>query len=145
MPRWALGLLGCGGVLGLLLVAILVVAIVSRPPNTTSQSKQEGEEQSEDKKKTTKAKSDPNSVEVDVGETAELRDRTLVVNDVERNFVPPNRFTRVEPGNEFVRAFITIKNTGDQAFHYNPNDFKMQDSNGVQKPAETITELPNRM
>ena len=142
MPRWALGLLGCGGVIALLLVAILVVAIVSNP---TSKSPPGTQEQTEDKKKSTKAKSQPNSVEVGVGETAELRDRSFVVNDVERNFQPPNRFTRTEPGNEFVRTYITIQNTSNDTIHYNINDFKMQDSNGVQKNAETMTELPNRI
>jgi len=145
LPRWALGLLGCGGVIGLLLVAILVVAIVSNPSSKTSSGTQANQEQGEDKKKSTKAKSEPNSVEVGVGETAQLRDRSLVVTDVERNFMPPNRFTRIEPGNEMVRVAITLENTGDQSFSYNTHDFKMQDSNGVQKNTETIMELPNRV
>lgn len=144
MPRWAIGLLGCGGVIGLLLVALLVVAIVSSPQNQTSESGSK-QEKGEEKKKTSKAKGDPQAVEVGVGETAELRDRTLVVNDIERNFTPPNRFSKTEPGNEFVRVSITLQNTGDQDIHYNTHDFKVQDSNGVQRNTETMPQLPNRV
>ena len=41
--------------------------------------------------------------------------------------------------------YITLRNTGDQAFSYNPLDFEVQDSNGIQKKPETITELPYRL
>lgn len=147
MPRWAIGLLGCGGLIALLLVALLVVAIVSGTSSTTAPSnQQQGQEQTSGTNKTAnKAKSDSNSVEVGVGETATLRDRTFTVNDVQRDFKPQNRFNKTQPGNEFVLTAITLKNTGNDTIHYNINDFKMQDSNGVQKNGETMTELPNRI
>src|SRR5215212_5581267 len=105
--KWMIGLLGCGGLVALLLVALLVVAVVSGPTNQTAQSSGVGQENSEEEKKTPKTNTNPKAVEVGVGETAELRDRTLVVNEVERNYFPPTRFTRVEPGNELVRVYIT--------------------------------------
>jgi hypothetical protein len=146
--KWLIPLLGCGGLLGLLLVAVLVVAIVSAPSNNqASQSSQSGGEQEnadQKKKKSTQSNSDPQDVTVAVGETATLRDRTLVVNEVERNFLPPNRFSRVQqPGNEFVRVNITLKNTGNQAFSVNPFDFEVQDSSGVQKKPTTMSDLPD--
>jgi hypothetical protein len=127
------GLLGCGGlaVLGVALFVVLLIGIgiggsgkqSSGEPSSTS-----GAKKSEPKKN-----ADPGNVEAAVGETAELRDRTLVVNEVERNYFPSNRFSRVEPGNELVRVYVTLKNTGGQPFNYNLNDFEVQDSGGVQK------------
>jgi hypothetical protein len=79
---------------GLLLVALIVVAIVSGPSNETTQSGGGEAENGKDEKKklAEKKKSGSGNVEVAVGETAELRDRTLVVNEVEHNF--PLRDTR---------------------------------------------------
>jgi hypothetical protein len=133
-----------------LIVALLVVAIVSGPQNETAQSgggqeNSEEEAKGEEKKATSKTKTDPAAVTVGVGETAELRDRTFVVNEVERNYVSPNRFTRVEPGNELIRVYVTLQNTGDQAFNYNVHNFEVQDSGGIQKIPQTIMELPNRI
>jgi hypothetical protein len=73
----------------------------------------------------------------------QLRDRTLVVNEVE-GYSPPNRFQRPQQGNEYLRVYVTVRNTGDQTINYNPLDFKVQDSNGVQKNYETISEMPYR-
>lgn len=74
-----------------------------------------------------------------------MQDPTFVVNDVQRHFQPQNRFTRTQPGNEFVLTSITLNNTGNETIHYNTNDFKMQDSSGVQKNGETMSDLPNRI
>lgn len=145
MPRWLkFGLLGCGGlaVLGVLLFVALLVGI-----GVGGNGKQgSGEPGSTSAKQTdTKKNADPGNVEVSVGEAAELRDRSLTVNEVERNYPPPNQFTRVEPGNELVRVYVTLENTSNQSINYNTLDFEAQDSSGVQKPPETITELPNRV
>lgn len=79
-----------------------------------------------------------------MGETAELRDRTLVANEVQHGY-PPQRFQKLEPGTELVRVYVALKNTSDQAFNYNLHDFQVQDSNGVQKHPTTVTELPYRV
>src|SRR5215203_6354662 len=126
--KWVIGLLGCGGLVALLLVALLVVAIVSGPTNQTAQSGGGGqengteEEEKEEKKPAPKKKSGPENVEIAVGETAELQDRTLVVNEVQHGY-PPQRFQRVEPGTELLRVYVTLKNTSNQPFNYNLNDF----------------------
>jgi len=126
-------------------VGLLVVAIVSGPSTETAQNGEKPEQGEEKKKPAAKKKNDPQNVAVNAGQTAELQDRTLVVNEVQRNYTPPNRFTRVEPGNELIRLYIIMQNTGHRDFNYNIHDFQVQDSNGVQKHAETITELPNRI
>jgi Domain of unknown function (DUF4352) len=81
-----------------------------------------------------------------LGETAELSDRTLVANEVERNYVPPGRLPRQpEFGSEFIRVYVTMTNTGNQSFDYNLLNFKVQDSNGVQHNSQTMTDLPYRV
>ena len=142
MPRWlTIGLLGCGGLL--VLLVILVVVVVALAPSGGNQTSQGGGGEAEEKqKKTPKTKTGPENVEATVGETAELQDRTLVVNEVERNFSPPTRASGLKPGNEFVRVFITLTNTSNQTFDYNPNNFKMQDSAGVQQTPRSMAQLP---
>ena len=147
--KWVIGLLGCGGLVALLLVALLVVAIVSRPTTQTAQSggggqESSGEEEKEEKKPEPKKKSGPENVEVAVGETAELSDRTLEVNEVQHGY-PPQRSQRVEPGTELLRVYVTLKNTSNQAFNYNLHNFQVQDSNGVQKAPTIAIDLPYRV
>jgi len=148
--KWVIGLLGCGGLVGILLVALLVVAIVSGPTNQTAQSgggeQEDGEEEKEpaEKKPAEKKKSGAENAEVAVGETAELRDRTLVVNEVQKGYPPP-RQTRIEPGNERLRVYVTLHNTSNQEFSYNPLNFKVQDSNGVQERHKLTMDLPYRI
>jgi hypothetical protein len=117
-------LIGCGGLLALSVVALLAVLVGSVIFGGGS------------------SKTEPENVETAVEETAELRDRTLVVNEVERNYLPPNQFSRPEGVNEFIRVFIVLTNTSDEPLDYNPNNFKVQDSNGVQKTPQSIPELP---
>ena len=126
--------------LALFLVVLLVAAVVSGPTNQTAQSEGEGQE-SEKKPAPNKKKSGPENVTAAVGESAQLADRTLVVNEVE-GYAPPNQFQRPQPGNEYLRVYVTLRNTGNQPFDYNPLDFKVQDSNGVQKNPEFISEMP---
>src|SRR5829696_6933431 len=112
--------------------------------NQTAQSEGEEEQESEKKPAPNMKKSGPENVTAAVGESAQLADRTLVVNEVE-GYAPPNQFQRPQPGNEYLRVYVTLRNTGNQPFPYNPLDFKVQDSNGVQKTPETISEMPYRL
>lgn len=94
-----------------------------------------------EKKPAPKKKSGPETVEARVGEVAELRDRTLVVNEVQKGYPPP-RQVRMQPGNELMRVYLTLQNTGSQSINYNPLNFKVQDSQGVQKVREVVIDLP---
>ncbi len=101
---------------------------------------------SADKKTETKNNPRSENVEVTVGETAELRDRTLIVNEVERDYFPDSRSARnPKAGNEFIRVYITLMNTGNVEFPYNLKKFEIQDSNGVQHTGESLSELPYRI
>jgi hypothetical protein len=106
---------------------------------------QAAEETTEEKKKPTpkKKKTEPENVEARVGEAAELGDRVLTVNEV-TGYASPNQFRRPAQGNEYIRVYITLRNTGNQPFSYSPLNFKVQDSNGVQKNYETFSEMPYR-
>ncbi len=109
---------------------------------TANQESAEEKDEAKEEKKTSKVMGDPRAVEVSVGETAELRDRTLVVNEVEPNYFPPTRFIRVQSGYELVRVYPTLQNTGSQQFSYNSLNFEVQDSNGVQRQRYSVSELP---
>ena len=142
-------LIGCGAVvvLGVLLFIALVVGVLiggggSNKQSTSDTATTTEESEEEKKKPEPKKKTGPNNVQASVGQTAELSDRTLVVNEVERNYAPPSRVPNLEPGNEFVRVFVTLTNTDNQTFDYNPNNFKVQDSNGVQQTPRNPPQLP---
>ena len=140
--KWQIaGVLGCGGV-GLLLLALVVVGIVSSASNNTAQSGGGQEDGEDEKKSTSKSNSGSDSLTVAVGEPAELDDHTLTVTEVERNYTPNNRFSKAESGNEYLRVFITITNTSKQTIDYNPFNFEVQDSNGVQKNQSFVPEVP---
>lgn len=138
--------------LGLVLFVALFVGVIigsegdkkgSGAPGSTSA------ESAENAKKTApKSKQDPENIEAAVGENAELQDRTLVVNEVERSFTPlGGRISGLEPGNEFVRVSVTLTNTGDESINYNVLDFKVQDSAGVQSSHDSRgeSEIPYRV
>jgi len=143
--KWRIGLLGCGG-LGLLLLALIVVAIVSGSSDETAQSGGGGEEKSKDKKSTSKnKKGGSGSATVAVGEPAELDDQTFTVIEVERNYASGNRFNKAESGNEYLRVLVTLTNASNGNLDYNPFNFEVQDSNGVQKNTTFMSEVPNNL
>lgn len=141
---WKVGLLGCGGI-GLLLLALIVVAIVSGAPDNTAKSGSGQDEGEGEKKSAPKSKGGSDSVTVAVGETAELDDRTLTVAEVESNYAANSRFSRVESGNQNLRVWVTLTNTSNRSISYNPFDFQVQDSNGVQTRISPMPETPNEL
>lgn len=50
-----------------------------------------------------------------------------------------------QDGNEYLRTYITLKNTSNQSFDYNAGKFQVQDSSGVQHRGRTLSELPYRI
>lgn len=150
MPKWLklvlAGVVGIAAVIvALFILLIIIVAIASptpTPPGTTTPT---GGPPTPNY--TTKAKSPTGGKDqvVYVGLPAELSDRKLTVSEVEYNYPAPNQFQHPKDGNQFVRLWLTLENTGDHQFDYNPLNFKLQDSTGVQKSNEFLTELPYSM
>jgi hypothetical protein len=98
---------------------------------------------SEDEKvSASKGNSGSDGLTIAVGEPAELDDRTLTVTEVERNYTPRNQFSKAQSGNEYLRVFITLTNTSRRDIDYNPFNFEVQDSNGVQKNQTFVSEVP---
>lgn len=129
---WRALLIGCGGLaaLGVVLFIVLLIGIAiggGGDPNRT--------ERLEAEKKPTPKEATSQNVEAAVGEPAELEDRTLVVNDVQRHFIPESRVGQ-------VRVFVTLTNTSNQPFTYNPNNFKVQHSSGIQRIPHSVPDLP---
>ena len=77
------------------------------------------------------------------GETADMGDRTITLNDSQRNFVFPNNSPKPETGNEFILMNITITNKGTQPLSINMGYFQAEDSNGVRRPARYTPQLPD--
>ncbi len=146
-----------GGVLLVLFVVVGSAVLVGIYIGRTSQEeiakqepikeeqKPEPTEKQEEKKKAPKseAKTEAMQVEVGVGQTAELSDRTLTVNDFQHGYTTPNNIPRPGAGNEFISVNVTLTNTGTEALNVSPLEFKATDSNGVRRNAETaVTDLP---
>jgi hypothetical protein len=139
-------LIGCGALvaLGVLLFVVLLVGVVIGSGGNKQGSGEPGSTSAESANKPAlKNNPEPNNINAVVGENAELRDRTLLVNEAERDYSPPSRSARrPNPENEFLCAYVTLKNTGEQSFDYNPTKFWIQDSNGVQHRGQALSELP---
>ena len=140
--------IGCGAVVALgvlVFVALLVGVVIGGRGSGKQPTPEPGSTSAESEKDSTpKNVTSPNNVDVVVGETAELRDRTLLVYEVERDYFPARSRSarRPQPENEFVRVYIVLRNNGNQSFDYNPTKFMIQDSNGVQHRGQALTELP---
>lgn len=86
----------------------------------------------------------PQSVVVGLGETGELSDRTLTVNDIQGGYRYPSDIPRPTNGNEFVLMNITMTNTGTRPVNINPSyDFQSEDSYGVRYKAQSSNEHPD--
>lgn len=79
-----------------------------------------------------------------VGDKIKIDDYTMTVNKIERNWQSPADYDKPEAGKEYVLAEVTITNEGKSSIPYNTFDFKMQDSDGVQK-TETYTMATSKL
>ena len=122
-------LIGCGVVvlLGVLLFVALLEGVVIGGRGDSTQSARS-------------AAPEPGS---SLRETAEMRDRNFVVNEVEWDYVPPRNAARPQVGNAFARVNVTVTNICSEDINLTPVTFKMQDSNGVQRDGLLAPEMPN--
>lgn len=120
-------------ILGGIVVLIIIIAIAGG----NGEPKKVGE--------TNSANSNANQQsEFAVGDTVKINDYTMTVNKVQRNWQSPADYDKPESGKEYVFVEVTITNEGKNSISYNTFDFKMQDSNGVQK-TETYTMSTNKL
>lgn len=113
------------GVMALVLVGIIAAAASSSDEATN--------QKSDSSQNDTNAKDSDSKTEYVVGDTIKLDDRDVIVTKVKRNYSTGNQFAKPESGNEFVLVTIKVKNTSDSSIDYNSYNFKLQDSEGVQK------------
>jgi Domain of unknown function (DUF4352) len=137
-----------------ILLAVLIGILIGRgqqeevaQKETTAEKTEEKTEETtvntEQKRKTPSKKTPPQSSVVGLGETGELFDRTVTVNDIQRPFVFPRNIPRPQVGNEFVLMNVTITNTSAAPINVNPLNFNSEDSNGVRQKARTATGQPD--
>ena len=84
------------------------------------------------------------TTEFTANDVIQLDDYQLKIDKIERNWIPNNDYDRPESGKEYVLVSVTITNTGKSSISYNTYDFKLQDSNGVQK-SEAFTTAENKL
>lgn len=146
--KWQVGLLGCGGV-GLLLLGLLVAAIVGGASNNVATSGGGAVEANDGRADESAPASgngsgDVGGQQIAVGETIELEDHTFTVEEVERNYLSGDEFSRPQSGNEFTRVWVNITNTSsNRSVSFNPFSFEVQDSSGVQQGTTYVGEVPN--
>jgi Domain of unknown function (DUF4352) len=78
-----------------------------------------------------------------MGETTDMGDRTITVNDTQHGYVFPSNIPSPAAGDEFVLANITITNTSAQPITINMLHFKSEDSSGVRRNAQAVKQAPN--
>jgi hypothetical protein len=151
-------LVGAGILLGLAVVIVLVLLVgivIGRGGQDEAAKKQPAEEWEEEKKPETTSDTNqkqnnpsktipPQSVVVGLGETGELSDRNVTVNDVQGGYRYPQDIPRPTQGNQFVLMNVTITNTSDRPININPGyDFQSEDSNGVRYMAQSSNQHPD--
>ncbi len=122
--------------------------VASRTAENTEEEKQKTEPTQNTQSKLTPSKTAPKSAPrmsgvAQVGETAEMVDRSFTVNDVQRGWVFPHNIPNPDVGNEFIVVNITVTNLSDQLIKVNVWEFESEDSNGVGRKATPTTQVPN--
>jgi len=140
---------GALGTVGVVLVVVLALAVVngcSRGTDSTESSSR-GETQAPSTTSSGKSQDSRNTdsanKEYAVGDTVDLSDRTLKVNEAQSNYLPLNQSSRPVPGNQFVRVNVTLMNKSSGQISFTPFDFKLQDANGVQRGYTIAVDMPN--
>jgi hypothetical protein len=77
------------------------------------------------------------------GETANMGDRTITLNDVQRGYVFPHNVPKPAVGDEFDLVNITITHQSNQPIRINMLYFQSEDSNGVRRNAQYTPQAPN--
>jgi hypothetical protein len=77
------------------------------------------------------------------GETADMGDRSITLNDVQRGYAFPSNVPKPAAGYEFVLVNITITNNSNQPIQLNMLYFQSEDSNGVRRNAHYTPQAPN--
>jgi hypothetical protein len=158
--RWVLVTAGVLLALAVVIgIALLVGIVIGRGGQDEVAKKQPAEEATkepaEEKNPETRSDADqkqnppsktipPQSVVVGLGETGELSDRNVTVNDVQGGYRYPYDIPRPREGNQFVLMNVTITNTSDRPININPAyDFESEDSNGVRYMAQSSNQHPD--
>ncbi len=78
-----------------------------------------------------------------LGETADMGDRSISLNDFQQGYVFPNNIPRPSAGYEFMLMNITLTNESTQPLQVIMTHFQSEDSNGVRRNAKYTPQAPN--
>ena len=80
---------------------------------------------------------------VELGQTATFLDRTITVNDIQRDYIFPSNGPKPRTGKEYVLVNVTITNTTSQPIDVNSYNFESEDSKGGRFRALPTTTPPD--
>jgi hypothetical protein len=78
-----------------------------------------------------------------VGDTVDLADRRLTVNEGQVDYLTFDQGSWPKPGHQFVRANVTLANTSTDGISFTPFDFQLEDASGVQRGFTIVEDMPN--
>jgi hypothetical protein len=68
---------------------------------------------------------------LELGQTVTFLDRTITVNDIQRDYIFPSNSPKPRAGKEYILVNVTITNTTSQPIDVNSYNFEVEDPNGV--------------
>lgn len=118
--------IGCGSCLGLVVLIIIISVIAGgkgdKNSNNSGSTAKNSTQQTNAKK------------EYGVGDEIQLKNHTLKVNSVDKDYKSGNQFDKPQDSNNsFVVADVTVTNTGDSDLSVNEFGFKLEDDTGTQR------------
>ena len=148
-------LIGGGVLLALAVVVVLAFLAGARFGGSEQEEvaevadNKEKEAQKTEAAETTQSKQPPSKTIPDMtgvagqGETADMGDRSITLNDVQPGYTFPSNIPKPAAGDEFDLVNITITNSSNQPIQLNMLHFKSEDSNGVRRNAHYTPQAPN--
>lgn len=80
------------------------------------------------------------------GDTIQLKNHTLTVNSVNKNYKSGNQFDKPQnSANSFVVVNVTLNNTGNDDLSANQFGFKLEDETGVQRNTTIVTTVADAL
>jgi Domain of unknown function (DUF4352) len=83
-------------------------------------------------------KTTPAPSEYTVGESADIDDEALEVNEVQHDYRPSSGSSSPLPGDEFIRVNVTVSNESSTPQPYNEFYYKVEDTKGLQRGVSLI-------
>ena len=95
------------------------------------------------KEETTSTRTPPLEGVLELGQTVTFLDRTITVNDIQRDYIFPSNSPKPRAGKEYILVNVTITNTTSQPIDVSSYNFESEDSKGGRFRALPTTAPPD--